>query len=154
MKLILLFLAVISTSFAYLNGPCSGRSGICIDSSTCGSYGGSTYSGYCPSDSYYVKCCDNIQCRANDGRTGSCMFSSQCSGDSVTGKCPGGSDFTCCLGSSGGGGITDGLYYGPCSYGGGACINADSVTCETNFVSGKCPGSNSVKCCVAGSRPS
>ena len=157
MRLILIFLAVISTSFASVNGPCTGRSGVCIDSGKCGSYGGKTYSGFCPKDANSIKCCDDISCKADDGRTGTCKFSKDCNGDSVSGKCPGGSDFKCCLGGSGGGGgggSTDGLYFGPCKNGGGACINSQSVTCETNFVSGKCTGASNVKCCVAGSRPS
>jgi len=154
-KFILILLAVISTTFAYRNGPCSGRNGICIDSSKCSSAGGTTYSGKCPSDPISIKCCDNIPCRADDGRSGKCVFSSQCSGTSVSGKCPGGNDFKCCLGGGGGGGGGGGQsYFGPCRGGGGACVNADTVSCETNFVSGKCPGGGNVKCCVAGRRPS
>ena len=45
-------------------------------------------------------------------------------------------------------------YNGPCSGGGGACINVNSVSCETKTVTGKCPGAANVKCCVAKSRPS
>ena len=153
LKFILILLAIISTTFAEENGPCSGRGGVCIDSGKCSSVGGTSYSGYCPSDPNNIKCCDNIPCSAN-GKSGTCQFS--CSGESVSGKCPGGNGFKCCLGGGGGGGGggSSGTYFGPCSGGGGACINANSVSCETHTVSGKCPGANNVKCCVSGSRPS
>ena len=101
MKFILILLLTISSTFAAVNGPCSGRDGVCIDSSTCSSYGGTTYSGKCPKDANNIKCCDSISCSAN-GKTGKCVFSSQCKGESVGGKCPGGSDFKCCLGSTSG----------------------------------------------------
>jgi hypothetical protein len=127
-------------------GQCTGRSGICIDTGTCTSYGGTYSSGNCPGDPEDVKCCDNIPCKSSDGRTGTCSFT--CSGDTVSGQCPGGSDFTCCLGSS------EGDYYGPCYGGGGACINIDTVSCETSYVSGKYPRGTSIKCCVAGDKPS
>ena len=161
LKFILTLLAIISTSFAYVNGPCSGRSGICIDSGQCSYYGGSSYSGLCPYDINSVRCCDGIPCRANDGRTGTCVFSSQCSGESVSGKCPGGNDFKCCLGSSGGDSSsegstevpTEGSYFGPCNGGGGACINIKAASCDTSTVSNLCPGGTNVKCCIAGGRP-
>ena len=124
-----------------------------MDSGQCSSVGGTSYSGMCPDDAYNVKCCDGIPCKSNDGRSGTCLFSSDCNGESVGGKCPGGSDFKCCLGGSGGG-STEGLYFGPCNGGGGACINAKTVGCETYTVSNLCPGGMDVKCCVAGNRPS
>ena len=161
-KLVLILLAIISTTFAKLNGQCSGRSGICISTGTCSNYGGESFSGKCPSDPNDVKCCDNIPCSAN-GKSGQCLFTSQCSGESVSGKCPGGTDFKCCL--SGGDSPTptptptptpgkDDTYNGPCSGGGGACINTNVVSCDTNTVSGKCQGPSNVKCCVQGSKPS
>ena len=45
-------------------------------------------------------------------------------------------------------------YNGPCSGGGGACINIDNTDCSTSVVSGKCSGPNNIKCCKAGSAPS
>ena len=48
----------------------------------------------------------------------------------------------------------DSTYNGPCNGGGGACINVNSVSCETKTVTGKCPGASNVKCCVAKSKPS
>ena len=155
-KFILILLAVVSTTFAATNGPCTGRSGICIDSGTCSTLGGTVYSGKCPSDPNSIKCCDNIPCRSDDGKSGKCVFSSQCSGTSVSGKCPGGNDFKCCLSSGGSidGGSSENKFFGPCTGGGGACVNSEAVPCETSFVSGKCPGGSNVKCCVAGPRPS
>ena len=148
-KFILILLLTISTALSYVEGPCSGRDGICIDTGTCSNYGGTTYSEKCPTDPFNIKCCDDIPCSGN-GKTGKCVFSNQCSGDIIDGKCPGGSNFKCCLN----GGSSSGLYYGPCYYGGGACINVDSVFCDTSTVSGKCPGLSNIKCCQAGTRPS
>ena len=151
-KLILILLATISTAFASLNGQCSGRNGICIKTSSCTKYNGQSYSGKCPSDPNDVKCCDEIPCSSN-GKSGKCIFASQCNGESVSGLCPGGNDFKCCLGGGGSdGGSSANTYFGPCSGGGGACIDS-SVSCGTSFVSGRCPGGNNVKCCVAGPKP-
>ena len=148
-KIILILLASISTIFAYVNGPCSGRSGICVSTATCNNYGGTILNGFCPNDPSDIKCCDNIPCSSN-GKSGNCLFTSSCSGEKADGKCPGDSDFKCCLGGSSGGQ----KYFGPCSSGGGACIDVNTVSCETHTVSGKCPGGSNVKCCVSGSRPS
>ena len=49
---------------------------------------------------------------------------------------------------------TDSTYNGPCNGGGGACINVNSVSCDTKTVTGKCPGAANIKCCVAKSKPS
>ena len=148
LNLILILLIAIQTIFAALNGNCNGRNGICINADTCSQFGGQTFSGKCPNDPNDVKCCDNIPCSANDGRKGNCLFSSQCNGDKISGKCPGGNDFICCVGSPN----ADNTYNGPCTGGGGACINVDNTDCDTQTVAGKCPGSNNVKCCVAGKR--
>ena len=98
LKLILTLLVTIPTIFAKINGECNGRSGICIDTDTCSSYGGQSFSGKCKYDPKSVRCCDNIPCITDDGRTGSCAFSSQCDGEKISGKCPGGNDFKCCVG--------------------------------------------------------
>ena len=148
-KLILILLATISTSLASLNGQCNGRNGICIHTGTCSNYGGQTSSGNCPTDPSDVKCCDDISCSAN-GKSGKCLFTSQCSGQIVDGQCPGGSDFKCCLGGES---SQDNTYNGPCGGGGGACINTKRVSCETRIVSGLCQGPAVVKCCVSGKRP-
>ena len=147
-KLFLILSAILSTTFASLNGRFSGRNGICINTSTCTSYGGQIYSGKCPGDPEDVKCCDDIPC-SSGGKKGQCTFTSQCSGEIAIGKCPGNSDFRCCID-----GESDTTYNGPCYGGRGACININSVTCDTGTVSGKCPGDSNIKCCVSGSKPS
>ena len=148
-KLIIIVLVTISTIFAEVNDQCSGRTGICLKTTTCSSFGGTIYSGKCPNDPNDVKCCDNISCTADDGRKGNCVFIGQCNGETISGKCPGGSNFKCCVGTS-----SSQSYYGPCSGGGGACINIDNTRCDTSIVSGKCPGANNIKCCIAGTKPS
>ena len=152
-KLILTLLAIISTTFAATNGQCSGRSGICISTSSCSQSGGTSYSGKCPNDPNDIKCCDNIPCTA-DGKSGKCVFTSECDGETYSGKCPGGNDFKCCVGDIDTDTDTDNTYNGPCNGGGGACINVNKVDCGTQTVAGKCPGANNVKCCVAGNKPS
>jgi hypothetical protein len=159
-KLILTLLVTIPAIFAAVNGECNGRSGICIKTDTCNNYGGTSFSGQCPSDPNDVKCCDNIPCTADDGRKGSCVFSGQCNGEKISGKCPGGNDFKCCVGdpnpssSDTSKTTTDNTYNGPCSGGGGACINTDIISCDTKIATGRCQGASNVKCCVAGGRPS
>ena len=158
-KLILTLLVTIPVIFAAVNGECNGRSGICIKTDTCSNYGGQSFSGQCPSDPNDVKCCDNIPCTADDGRKGSCVFTGQCNGEKISGKCPGGSDFKCCVGdpnqqSDSSKTTIDNTYNGPCNDGGGACINTDIISCGTKTVTGKCQGGNNVKCCVAGGKPS
>ncbi len=61
-KLFLILLLTISEIFASVNDKCTGRNGICITTGTCSSYGGKTYSGYCPYDPSNVLCCDDITC--------------------------------------------------------------------------------------------
>ena len=148
-RLILTLLVIIPTIFAALNGICTGRNGICINTNTCSNYGGQSFVGNCPYDPYDVRCCDNIPCTVDDGRKGSCLFTSQCNGEIFSGKCPGGSDFKCCVNTP-----KDNSFNGPCYGGGGACTNIDNTACGTYTVTGKCPGPTNVRCCVAGSKPS
>jgi len=96
-KFTLTLLVTLPSTLAAVNGKCSGRNGICISTSTCNSYGGTKYTQKCPNDASTVLCCDNISCTADDGRSGKCKFTSQCEGESVNGKCPGGSNFKCCV---------------------------------------------------------
>ena len=152
-KLILTLLLIISKIFAAINDKCTGRNGICLQTDTCSQYGGQIFTGKCPDDPSDVRCCDNISCKADDGRAGNCLSTSQCNGDIIDGKCPGGSDFKCCVSSSGSS-DTDISYNIPCSGGGGACINIDNISCDTQTVSGKCPGGNNIRCCVSGNAPS
>ena len=152
--IILIVLFAIPTILASINGKCTNSDGICITTDTCSNYGGQTYNEKCPTDPSNVKCCDSIPCQSNDGRSGKCTYKNQCSGDIIDGKCPGGSDFKCCVGSGGGSSSTDSTYNGPCYGGGGACINIDIFQCGTSLGNGMCPGGTNVKCCLAGSKPS
>lgn len=92
------------TALGAVNGPCSidGTPGVCISTSSCSGSDGSFRSGFCPNDPSNIKCCIKPEC----GSGGNCRFSSQCSGSTKTGLCPGPADFQCCLGKSSGGGDT------------------------------------------------
>ena len=97
LKLILIILSIIWITFATLNDKCTGRNCIWISKSTCSNYGGRSFSVKCPNDPNDIICCDNIPCTADDGRKGNCLFSTQCNGDKISGKCPGGNDMKCCV---------------------------------------------------------
>ena len=129
----------ISRNTSSSNGKCSDRDGICISSDICNKYNGQNFTGKCPSDPNDIVCCDNIPCKADDGRTGKCLFADQCRGEAISGKCPGGSDFKCCIQSE---------IDVPCSFEGldGTCKNFNNCTGFT--VSGKCSGGNDIKCCL------
>ena len=154
---ILTFLLVVPFTFAAVNGKCSDRNGICIQSTKCDDYGGVSYSGKCPSDPNDIKCCDSIPCTADDGREGNCMFEDECSEDQISGKCPGGNDFKCCVKSiiSTNGENYDSISTSfeetkiPCTADDGRegnCMYVDQ--CSGDLISGKCPGGNDFKCCV------
>lgn len=139
-KLILALLVIVPYTFAELNGRCSGRNGICVSTTTCSSYSGVSYTGKCPYDSNDIKCCDNIPCTASDGRKGNCVFTDQCSGDMISGKCPGGTDFKCCVPNNYVGSSCKGVE--------GTCINVNNQGCSTEVVTGKCDGPSNIKCCL------
>ena len=143
-RFVLSLLAAIPTVFA-VNGKCAnGRNGICIATGTCSNYGGRTSNGNCPRDGNNIKCCENISCNVN-GESGSCMFANECSGTTYSGKCPGGSDFKCCIKKNPNAGVGT-----SCSDGNrhGTCINTNSSGCNGDLVSGKCPGAANIKCCL------
>ncbi|OUM63234.1 hypothetical protein PIROE2DRAFT_43541, partial [Piromyces sp. E2] len=94
-KLILALLVSVPSTLAAVNGACTNNNGICIASATCSKYNGKSITGKCPNDPADIKCCDDIPCQSG-GKTGSCMFKSQCSGTAIAGLCPGGDDFQCC----------------------------------------------------------
>ncbi|ORX64375.1 hypothetical protein BCR32DRAFT_212753, partial [Anaeromyces robustus] len=96
-KLLFIILVSVSSTLADVNGRCTGRNGICISTDNCNDYNGQSFSGNCPNDANDIKCCDDIPCKADDGRIGSCVFTSECDGETISGKCPGGSDFKCCI---------------------------------------------------------
>jgi len=52
--------------------------------------------GNCPNDKNTIKCCDTIRCSSND-IDGVCTFKDECKGNIVTNKCPGNSNFVCCI---------------------------------------------------------
>ncbi|PFH49316.1 glycoside hydrolase family 24 protein [Amanita thiersii Skay4041] len=81
---------------ATLNGQCTanGIPGVCLSTTTCSSGGGTSIAGFCPNDPTDVRCCVKTSC----GSGGNCRWTSQCaSGNTVSGLCPGPSDFKCCL---------------------------------------------------------
>lgn len=91
---------ILGTALGAVNGPCSidGTPGVCVSSATCSESDGSFRSGFCPGDASDIKCCIKPDC----GSGGNCRWTSQCSGSSQAGLCPGPSDFKCCLKSDGG----------------------------------------------------
>ena len=101
----LFVLSAAPSALAALNGRCNlsdGTAGVCIRTADCSSGGGTSYSGFCPNDPADVRCCTK-NC-SGAGGSGSCKWSSTCSGTTLSGLCPGPSDFKCCITSSSGGG--------------------------------------------------
>ena len=150
LKFIIILLTIISASSENINGPCDSKRGICLDSGQCKSVGGTAYFDNCPNDLSNVKCCENIPCKSDDGRNGTCAFSTECNGESVSGNCPGESDFKCCIGGSG---PAVDLFFGLCIAGGGSRIKFQTIGCDTYVQNSLCPGGKHVGCCVAGNRP-
>ncbi|KAL8941041.1 MAG: hypothetical protein Q9216_002488, partial [Gyalolechia sp. 2 TL-2023] len=89
---------------AVVNGPCTGAGGapgVCIPTADCTSKGGTHIQFACSGLPADIRCCTKTSC----GSGGNCRFSSSCSGNTLTGLCPGPTDFKCCVpGTSGGGG--------------------------------------------------
>lgn len=87
-----------------LNGPCTGAGGspgVCIQTSDCIQAGGSYISNACPGAPNNTKCCTKTSCGM--GNKGNCRFTSSCaSGITETNKCPGPSNFKCCMPADGG----------------------------------------------------
>ncbi|KAJ3558852.1 hypothetical protein NP233_g11412 [Leucocoprinus birnbaumii] len=99
LKALSFFLTVASFAHAAVNGACSvnGTPGVCLSTSTCSSGGGTYASGFCPNDPADIKCCYKTSCSTG----GNCRWTSQCSsGNTLSGLCPGPSDFKCCLPAS------------------------------------------------------
>jgi hypothetical protein len=88
---------------AVLNGPCTGSGGapgVCLATASCSSGGGKYISGACPGTPADIKCCTKTSC----GSGGNCRWTSQCSsGNTLSGLCPGPTDFKCCVAGGGGG---------------------------------------------------
>ncbi|KAF8207760.1 hypothetical protein K438DRAFT_1575129 [Mycena galopus ATCC 62051] len=102
MKLLSLFVLLfyISSTEAAVNGPCSGTGGVgvCISTSSCSASGGTSTSGLCPDDPTNIKCCTKSPCTSAVLGGGVCRFTNTCTGNhySISGLCPGPSDFKCC----------------------------------------------------------
>jgi len=162
-KLVLTLLAALPSTFAAVNGKCSnGKNGICIATGTCSNYGGTYSSGYCPNDPSNIKCCENIKCKYN-GTTGSCKFTDQCNGTPISGLCPGGTNFKCCIPkktttkktttkkTTTKKTTTVKPSTTKCTYMGiaGSCIDVNKTKCKNNqTVVGYCPGASNIKCCL------
>ncbi|KAH8820211.1 hypothetical protein F5884DRAFT_763226 [Xylogone sp. PMI_703] len=103
-------------ALATVNGHCSGSAatgnwgtdGICVSTSTCTSYGGKYISGACPFDADNIKCClVGLGPTVNYDPCGGVSFcdwtsgNTQCKADGGSlrseGKCPGGSNYQCCI---------------------------------------------------------
>ncbi|KAI4089317.1 MAG: hypothetical protein LQ344_005449 [Seirophora lacunosa] len=82
---------------ATTNGPCTGaggRPGVCISTADCTADGGTHILNACPGLPDNIRCCTKASC----GSGGNCRFTSTCaSGRTLTGLCPGPTDFKCCL---------------------------------------------------------
>ncbi|PVF97262.1 hypothetical protein CPB86DRAFT_775369 [Serendipita vermifera] len=84
---------------ATVNGQCTGDGGapgVCIATAKCTAAGGKYVSNKCPGTPDDIKCCTKTSCSTN----GNCRWTSQCSGSTLTGLCPGPDNFKCCIPSS------------------------------------------------------
>ncbi|ORX41693.1 hypothetical protein BCR36DRAFT_416588 [Piromyces finnis] len=96
-NLVLSFLLSVPAALAAVNGRCSSGNGVCVSTTSCTNAGGTYVSGKCPNDPSNVKCCNKTKCVAPNGAVGSCKFTSDCTGTTYSGLCPGGSNFKCCV---------------------------------------------------------
>jgi len=94
-----------------VDGPCTGANGnpgVCIKTDKCTHAGGSFISSACPGTPDNIKCCTKPHCGTDN--KGNCRFTSSCtSGITETNKCPGPTNFKCCMPASGGGCGTPGF---------------------------------------------
>ncbi|EON66226.1 hypothetical protein W97_05619 [Coniosporium apollinis CBS 100218] len=87
---------------AVVDGPCTGAGGApgsCISTAKCSAGGGTSITGACPGTPADIRCCTKTSC----GSGGNCRWTSQCSGNTLSGLCPGPADFKCCVPRTGGG---------------------------------------------------
>jgi hypothetical protein len=85
-----------------VNGECTGDGGapgVCIATAKCTAAGGKYISNKCPGTPDDIKCCTKTSC-GSGGKNGNCRWTSQCSGSTLTGLCPGPDNFKCCIPSS------------------------------------------------------
>lgn len=111
-------------SLAAVDEPCYGDNaqGVCLSTSDCDASGGTTIDGACPSDPADVKCCSKPACSV-----GNCRWQSDCAGSTVTGECPGPTDFQCCDSSDNGYGGYDDPDFPEV----GACLSVSVAGAET-----------------------
>ncbi|KAG0638127.1 hypothetical protein HOY80DRAFT_969066 [Tuber brumale] len=100
---ITLVLLLSTTAQAAINDRCTvnGTAGVCISTASCTSGGGTSTAGFCPNDPADIRCCTKTKC----GNGGSCNWTGQCRGTTVSSQCPGPANFKCCQGSGGDGDI-------------------------------------------------
>jgi len=58
-------------------------------------------SGTCAGAGGGAMCCIGLECRADDGQTGTCRARATCDGTALPGLCPGNADVACCLDGEG-----------------------------------------------------
>ncbi|KAG2010422.1 lysozyme [Coprinopsis cinerea AmutBmut pab1-1] len=90
-----IFLSLAITVQSAINDACTvkGQPGICITTSACSSAGGTSTAGFCLKDPANIRCCTKS---CSNG--GTCRFTATCaSGNTLSGRCPGPSNFKCCL---------------------------------------------------------
>lgn len=80
---------------AAVDGPCTGKTGVCVSKSACAKKSGTSSKGFCPFDGNGILCCSKDNCL---GVGSSCKFTKNCKGNhfSVAGHCPGPKSFQCC----------------------------------------------------------
>lgn len=81
---------------AVVDGPCTGAGGapgVCISTTSCTADGGTHILNACPGTPDNIRCCTKTSC----GSGGNCRFASSCSGNTLSGLCPGPADFKCCV---------------------------------------------------------
>jgi len=100
-KVVVAFLvaAMAPSTFARINGPCSGDykgKGVCVSTASCNSASGSYISGFCPGDPANIKCC--VKRVQVGNRVGTCLPITQCLlKEKISGYCPGDSTVKLCM---------------------------------------------------------
>ncbi|KAF9998197.1 hypothetical protein BGZ80_006394 [Entomortierella chlamydospora] len=100
------FLEIIAVAFSALSvvaaNSCSvmGFEGTCISATSCTSSDGTSTADHCPKDPNNIRCYTYGTCKIGDGRTGTCLPISSCSGTSVPSYCHGPSSIQCCVSGS------------------------------------------------------
>ncbi|KAF1808722.1 lysozyme [Eremomyces bilateralis CBS 781.70] len=80
-------------------------------------------------------------CTISSGVAGECLATSECSGTSTAGFCPGAANIQCCT-------------YGSCTSGGAAGLCIPTSGCTGTSTAGLCPGPAGIQCCTSGTSSS